>query len=118
MSDQVMVIVSDLDNANHGEINVVQSTAKAGTLVETLLEAGFEKARIRVFAGGQMNMRVRQRPVVTFVAEDEISGSELDDDVDTLTVSSDTDADSPEDQVAAAPYQQNGVRFVNAFRPA
>ena len=63
-------------------------------------------------------MQVRQRPIVSFVADDEDSDLELEDDRDTLTISSNTDTESPEEQVAAAPYQQNGVRFVNAFRPA
>jgi len=118
VSDQVMVVVSDVDDAKHGEISVVESIAKAGRLVESLLEEGFDQDRIRVFAGGELNMQVRQRPIVSFVADDEDSDLELEDDRDTLTISSNTDTESPEEQVAAAPYQQNGVRFVNAFRPA
>ncbi len=61
MSEQVMVIVADLDDPKHGEINVVESVHKGARLVETLLEAGFDEARIRVFSGAEMDMRVRHR---------------------------------------------------------
>ena len=54
MSDQIMVIVSDLDNDKHAEINVIEGVQKAARLVEALLEAGFDQARIRVFVGGEM----------------------------------------------------------------
>jgi hypothetical protein len=118
VSDQVMVIVSDVDDAKHGMITVVESVRKAGGIVETLLEEGFEQVRIRVFAGGEMAMQVRHRPVVTFGADGEGSDPDLDDDLDTVTISSGTDAEPPAEQVAAAPYQQNGVRFAHAFRPA
>ncbi len=67
MSEQVMVIVADLDDPKHGEINVVESVHKGARLVETLLEAGFDQARIRVFSGAEMDMRVRHRPVVALV---------------------------------------------------
>jgi hypothetical protein len=115
-----MVIVSDVENAKHGEINIVESIPKAGRLVETLLEAGFDQARIRVFAGGEMEMRVRQRPVVALIADDETSEPALDNDerVGKLTLRSETGAESPKQKVSAEPYQQNGVRFANAFRPA
>lgn len=118
MSDRVMVIVSDLDNANHGEINVVGSISKAASLVETILETGLDQGRIRVFAGSEMEMRVRHKPIVSLVANDEGSESELDDGVDKPAEASDADAESSKQEVTAAPYQLNGVRFANAFRSA
>ena len=45
MSEAVIVVVSDLDDAKHGEINVVENLQKAARLVETLLEAGFDQTR-------------------------------------------------------------------------
>src|SRR3990172_3244659 len=75
MSEPVMVIVADLDDAKHGEINVVESTQKAARLVETLLEAGVDQGRIRVFSGGEMDMRVRHRPVVAIVSGNEAAAN-------------------------------------------
>ncbi len=134
MSESVMVIVSDPDDAKHGEINLVESLQKAARLVETFLEAGFDQSRIRVFTSSEMDMRVRHRPVVALVTGDEApdEASEAPDQTEKRAVTSGT-TEQPEkrpvasgtkaesrkhQEVAATPYEQNGVRFSTAFRPA
>ncbi|HLC28151.1 MAG TPA: hypothetical protein VJL07_01740 [Dehalococcoidia bacterium] len=121
MSESVMVIVSDPDDAKHGEINHVESLEKAARLVETFLEAGFDQSRVRVFTSSEMDMRVRHRPVVALVTGDEApdEASEAPEQTEKRPVASGTKAESPKHQeVAATPYEQNGVRFSTAFRPA
>jgi hypothetical protein len=121
MPDSVMVIVSDLDDAKHGEINVVETPQKAARLVETLLEAGFDQARIRVFTGAEMDMRVRHRPVVALVTSDEAGETEEGEEAQSAPVAAGTKAESRKEALAAAPaepYQQNGQKFSGAFRPA
>ncbi len=120
MSEQVMVIVSDLDDAKHGEINVVESLPKAARLVETMLEAGFDQARIRVYTGAEMDMKVRQRPVVALVAGDEIDepSPHGDDGAGKRTETSGTKPESRGEEVTAEPYEKNGVRFSTAFKSA
>jgi hypothetical protein len=132
-----MVIVSDPDDAKHGEINVVESPQKAARLVETLLEAGFDQARIRVFTGAEMDMHVRHRPVVALVTGDEAEGeaeapapaqTQAPEPVATATKAESRkeaearkQAEARDDAIAAAaaePYQQNGQKFSTAFRPA
>jgi hypothetical protein len=120
MSESVMVIVADLDDAKHGEINVVESPQKAARLVETLLEAGFDQGRIRVFSGGEMDMRVRHRPVVALV-----SGNEAEAGVGTQPeatteqpVESGTKSDTSMAAIEADLYQRNGQKFSTQFRPA
>lgn len=121
MSESVVVIVSDLDDAKHGEINVVENLQKAARLVETLLEAGFDQTRVRVFSGEELDMRVRHRPVVALVTGDQpAEGSSDADDhhekqpINTAT----TKSESRKQEVTANPYERNGVRFSTAFRPA
>src|SRR5436190_24330778 len=80
MPEQVMVIVADPDDPKHGEINVVENAQKGARLVETLLEAGFDQARIRVYSGAEMDMRVRHRPVVALVSGDANEGAGPSDD--------------------------------------
>ena len=70
MADRIIVLVSERDDEKHGEISVLESPDKAARLVETLLEAGFEEQRIRVFTGREMEMQVTQRPVVALVTGD------------------------------------------------
>jgi hypothetical protein len=116
VSEQALVIISDPDDAKHAEINFAESVPKAAKLVETLLEAGFDQARIRVFVGGEIGMHVRQRPVVTFVDGTESSEPAIESDGVSPTVSA--AIDSPKQELAAELYAKNGVRFSAAFRPA
>jgi hypothetical protein len=120
MSEAVIVIVSDLDDAKHGEINVVENLQKAARLVETLLEAGFDQTRVRVFSGEELDMRVRHRPVVALVTGDQPAdgSSEANDHHEKQPISSSNKAESRKQEAAANLYERNGVRFSTAFRPA
>lgn len=57
MDNKVIVLVADPGDPKHGEIVVLDTTAEAERLVETFLEAGYERERIRVFAGAEMRRR-------------------------------------------------------------
>ncbi len=67
MTTKIIVLVADRDDEKHGEIVVVDTTAEAERLVETLLEAGFDQERVRVFTGAEMEAQVSQRPKVELV---------------------------------------------------
>lgn len=137
MSNTVIVVVSDLDNAAHGEINVMESPQKAARLVETLLESGYDQERIRVFAADEFQMQVHHRPVVSLMTP----AGEIDDETPSSSGSPDYDEDeadqeevAPAEEAAAttvtlssaavgeaepeAPFVKNGVRFSTQFRPA
>ncbi len=67
MTTKFIVLVADRDDPKHGEIVVVDTTAEAERLVETLLDAGFDRERVRVFSGTEMEAQVSQRPKVELV---------------------------------------------------
>ncbi len=67
MDETIIVLVSDKDDSKHGEISILDDPQKAERLVETLLEAGFEESRIRVFNGRSSEFAVNHRPVVALV---------------------------------------------------
>ncbi len=67
MTTKFVVLVADRDDQKHGEILVVDTTAEAERLVETLLDAGFDRERVRVFTGTEMEAQVSQRPKVELV---------------------------------------------------
>jgi hypothetical protein len=69
MGEKIIVLVSDRDDNKHGEISVLDDPHKAERLVETLLEAGFEEDRIRVFSGTASEFEISHRPVVSLVSE-------------------------------------------------
>ncbi len=67
MTTKFIVLVADRGDPKHGEIVVVDTTAEAERLVETLLDAGFDRERVRVFSGAEMEAQVSQRPKVELV---------------------------------------------------
>ena len=125
MSDRAIVMIYDQDDQKRGEISVVDNAHKAARLVETLLEAGFEQERIRIFTGAEMEMQVTHRPVVALVGG-EVPVAEPDRAID---VPAESEAE-PEEALPrakaelqevganAAPFVKDGVRFSSLFRPA
>jgi hypothetical protein len=67
MDETIIVLVSDKDDSKHGEISIMDDPQKAERLVETLLEAGFDERRIRVFNGRSSEFEVNHRPIVALV---------------------------------------------------
>src|SRR3990172_12939023 len=81
VSEKIIVLVSDKGDSKHGEVSVLDDPKKAERLVETLLEAGFEPERIRVFTGRASEFQVSHRPVVALVAEGEEGDAQVRPDV-------------------------------------
>lgn len=115
MSGKVIVVLADQDHPKRGEITVVDNQRTAIHLVETLLEAGFDRDRIRLFSGERAEMQVSARPVVVLVGDPP------------ATDAADSLADrEPESEAAkletsgeeATPFIKDGVRFSSLFRPA
>ncbi len=135
MTEKIIVMVSDLDDGVHGEINVMESPDQAARFVESLIESGFDQQRIRVFLGGEMEMEVHHRPVVNLLntrssqeepapqAEDqkEDAGSQEEEAKEEVAVSANARSRAlrmEEVAASAEPFQKNGVRFSSQFRPA
>lgn len=141
MSNKVIVMVSDLDDASHGEINVLDGPEHAARFVETLLESGFEQERVRVFGGDELQMQVHHRPVVNLLTgarggrkeeapkeEEQAPAQEPAAQQERVEVASAkaatvganvaSHAKSVLEDFAAQPFERNGVRFSSQFRPA
>ena len=69
MSDKFVLVVSDENDRKHGEISVLDTAHETERLVETLLEAGFDQERIRVFTGSEAEFVTTYRPVVSLADE-------------------------------------------------
>jgi hypothetical protein len=135
MLNKVIVMVSDLDDASHGEINVLDGPEQAAHFVETLLESGFEQERVRVFGGDELQMQVHQRPVVSLISNARGRKEEAPSDEEEAAKATPSQARPQEeqvaalktvaardkavmDEVAAQPFVRNGVRFSSQFGPA
>ncbi len=68
MSDKSVLVVSDNSDSKHGEISVLNTAHETERLVETLLDAGFDQERIRVFTGSEVEFATTYRPVVSLAA--------------------------------------------------
>lgn len=68
-TEKIIVLVQDSGDASHGEISVLDGWDKAERLIETLLEAGFERERVHVFKGRQNEFKISHRPVVSFAGD-------------------------------------------------
>lgn len=129
-------MVSDLDDGRHGEINIFEEPGKATELIESLLGSGFEQERIRVFHGDEMEMQVSHRPVVALVGGEEQTAAEQppeavqDEAPEAEVTTSHTEEPAAmaasmssvraefQEEVAAAPFVKDGVRFSSQFKPA
>jgi hypothetical protein len=127
MANKTLVMIYDQNDAKHGEISVMESPQKAARLVETLLEAGFERDRIRVFTGDEMGMQVTHRPVVALVDGGTAPAGETQEEAPAAPepepeqeeVAAPAKSEKEEVAVASAiPFTKDGVRFSSAFRPA
>ncbi len=101
-SEKIIVLVSDKEDSKHGEITILDDPQKAERLVETLLEAGFEQDRIRVFAGRTSEFQISHRPVVALVDGQEGGGRQAAAEGESREV-------EPEQPVASEPVAEEPV---------
>lgn len=115
MDRNIIVMVVDPENPKRGEITIMDEPKEAARFAESLLLAGLEQDRIRVFAAAEVQVSVTHRPVVTLVAPTASPQP---------TPSQASDGDTTGDQEAEphteepTPFVQNGVRFSSLFRPS
>jgi hypothetical protein len=69
VSAKVIVLVKDRDDSNYGKMTVLDDMVRAERLLETLLEAGFQRDRIQVFHGDQVELWITYKPAVTLRGE-------------------------------------------------
>ena len=127
MLNKVIVVVSDPGDGSHGEINVLDGPEQAAEFVERLLESGFEQERVRVFDGDELQMQVRQRPVVSLISDasgrrEEVPKDEEEEPAAAPQVKPEQEPvaihdRAVTDEVDAQPFERNGVRFSSQFRP-
>lgn len=121
----VIVMVSDREDGRRGEITVAEDPRTAAHLVETLLEAGFEQDRIKLFSGTETEIRVSSRPVVALVDDEPaIAPARSYEPAEEASDRSYPEAEqlSPpgegewQEPVSSTPWVKDGVRFSSLFR--
>ncbi|MFQ6019439.1 MAG: hypothetical protein ACE5KW_01640 [Dehalococcoidia bacterium] len=112
MQTKVIILVADKDDDKHGEISVLDDAKKAEQLVETLLEAGFEEERIRVFKGDELDMQITHRPMVTLVQAEAEAEAEAQDSDEEEQEEGQAEAKAGE----KASSDQSEAKIVSSFR--
>ena len=125
MSDRTIVLIYDQSDEKRAEISVLDNAHKAARLVETLLEAGFEKERIRIFTGAEMEMQVTHRPVVALIGgdapeetHDKAIDAPAEHEAEPEEALPRAKAELQEAGVNVTPGVRDGVRFSSLFRSA
>ena len=65
LDTKVIVITEDLNDSERRDVAILNGSAEAQRLIETLLLAGVTQERIRVFTGAEVEIKVTQRTAVT-----------------------------------------------------
>jgi len=125
MSDSTIVMIYDAADEKRAEVSIMENPHKAARLVETLLEAGFEQERIRIFTGAEMEMQVTHRPVVALVGtevpverQEKAIDVPAESEAETEEALPRAKADLQEVGANVTPGVKDGVRFSSLFRPA
>ncbi len=117
MDRNVIVMVVDPEDRKRGEITVMDDPKEAARYAESLLIAGLEQDRIRVFTASEVQVSVTHRPVVTLVAPGEEGPP-----AGAQKAAEEPTAEGAEAKTEKAeeptPFVQNGVRFSSLFRPS
>lgn len=116
MTTSYVVLITDEDRPDSGEVKIIQGEGEVARYVEVLLEGGFSQERIRVFRGAEVSLEVSYRPVVSLTPPAE-EPAPVARPRDTSEERTEEDA-VQEDQSAEAPGVRNGIRFSELFRPS
>jgi len=109
MADEFLVFVADEETQERGDISFFTGANDAASHAESLLEAGYDQSRIRVFSSKEMNLHVTHRPVVSFVGGEDNGASQTSEAPESTPV---TDGEG-EGEVAGV---KDGVRLSSLFK--
>ena len=109
MADEFLVFVADEEAQERGDIRFFTDATAAAGHAESLLEAGYDQSRIRVFSAKEMDVHVTHRPVVSFVGGAD-NGASQDSEAPEKTPADD---DEGEGEMAGV---KDGIRLSSLFK--
>ena len=109
MASRYLLFLADDEAPERGEISFFDDADEAAGHAESLLEAGYEQDRIRIFGSDEVEIYVTQKPVVSFAGAD----NSTNDPEGAPTNADDNDANEGKGDVAGV---KDGVRLSNLFK--
>lgn len=126
MNSKTIVLLLQDEGGNRGEVNEFDDPQDAERYLTALLEAGVERASIRVLSAQDLDLLVTQKPVVSLLSDESPAAPAVEVSREPVRVAAGNEgvAAMQASEVPAAPepagkesepYTQNGVRFSSAF---
>ncbi len=112
MADEYLVFVAGEEAPDRGDIALFTDATEAAGHAESLLEAGYDQSRIRVFSSREMDLHVTHRPVVSLADGTESDTSEVSEVPDSMAGEA-ADDDEGDGEVAGV---KDGVRLSSLFK--
>ena len=112
MADEYLVFVADEEAQERGDVRFFTNAADAASHAESLLEAGYDQSRIRVFAFREMDLHVTHRPVVSLADGTESDTSQVSEVPESIAGEA-ADDDEGDGEVAGV---KDGVRLSSLFK--
>jgi hypothetical protein len=109
MVSRYLLFLADEEARERGEISFFEDANEAAGHLESLLEAGYEQDRIRIFGSDEMEVHVTHKPVVSLTGPD-ISTSDPE---ESPSSAEDNGASEGKGEVAGV---KDGVRLSSLFR--
>ncbi len=123
MPTKTIILVTEENGSNYGEVTVLDDPREAERHVEALLEKGFQRESIVVLAGRKLDMVVTSRPVVSFEGCEEVTDNGAEQQYEKVLTEAAEAAESADECAPVAAdsddsYTRDGVRFSMAFARA
>lgn len=111
MASRYLLFLADEKERERGDISFFDDAQEVAGHAESLLEAGYEQDRIRIFSSDEMDVQVTHRPVVSLVGADSVTSE-----TGEATVTPEADGDDDDDGKSEVAGVKDGVRLSSLFK--
>lgn len=111
MASRYLLFLADEKDRERGGISFFDDAKEAAGHAESLLEAGYEQDRIRIFSSDEMDVEVTHKPVVSLTGADREASQPSE-----ATVSPEAESDDDDDEKSEVAGVKDGVRLSSLFK--
>ncbi|MCH8814622.1 MAG: hypothetical protein IH957_05905 [Chloroflexi bacterium] len=115
MASRYLLFLADEKDRERGGISFFDDAKEAAGHAESLLEAGYEQDRIRIFSSDEMDVEVTHKPVVSLTGADR-EASQPSEATVSPEAESDDDDDDDDDEKSEVAGVKDGVRLSSLFK--
>lgn len=113
MASRYLLFLADEKERERGDISFFDDAQEAAGHAESLLEAGYEQDRIRIFNSDEMDVQVTHKPVVSLTGADGVASETSE---AGASPEADSDDDGDDDGKSEVAGVKDGVRLSSLFK--